>query len=51
MVHTARDDSHASHVEVGAQHLVPVALHASENRDTYVRLNIPQSQSVILGCG
>ena len=48
MVHPAGDDFRSVHVEVGAEHLVPVALHPSKDGNVVLRLHVPQPQGVVL---
>lgn len=51
VIHSAGDNALALHVEIRAQHLVAMSLHAAENGNANVRLDVPQAQRVILGGG
>jgi len=51
VVHAAGDDLGPVHVEVRAEHLVPVALDPAKYGDVVLRLDVPQSQGVVLGHG
>ena len=48
MIHPGRDDSRARGVEISAEDLVPVPLHATEYRDVVLGLDVPQPHRVIL---
>lgn len=47
MIHAARHNPIAGHIEIGAQHLVSMSLDAAKNGNAHVRLNVPQSQRII----
>ena len=48
VVHPAGDNLGAVHVEVGAEDLVPVPLHPSEDGNIVLRLHVPQPQGMVL---
>ena len=51
VIHAARDDLRAVHVEVCAEDLVTVALHPAEDGDVVLGLHVPQPQGVVLRHG
>jgi len=48
VIHSTRHDAVTSQIEVHGQHFIAMSFDASKNSNTYVRLDVPQPQRVIL---